>query len=51
MHSIDGPMKHYFNILMPLCVVGLVALGIVALNKDGFILFRFGEGEMLIDGR
>ena len=51
MHSMDGPMKHYPNILVPLCVAGLVALGIVALNKDGFILFRFGDGEMMIDGR
>ena len=42
---------HYLNILMPLCVAGLVTLGIVALNQDGFVLFRFGEGEMMIDGR
>ena len=42
---------HYINILMPLCVVGLVVLGIVALSQDGFVLFRFGDGEMMIDGR
>lgn len=40
-----------FNILMPLCVVGLVTLGIVALERDGFIRFQFGDGEMVIDGR
>ena len=44
-------MKHSFNILMSLCVAALVTLGIVALNKDGFILFRFNGGEMMIDGR
>ena len=44
-------MKHSFDILMPLCVAALFALGIVALNNDGFVLFRFNGGEMMIDGR
>lgn len=44
-------MKHYVSILMPLCVAGLVVLGIVALNKDGVVVLRFGEGKVMIDGR
>lgn len=44
-------MKHYFNILGPLCVIGLIALGIVALHKQGFVLFEFGDGKVVIDGR
>lgn len=42
---------HYVNILMPLCIAGLVTLGVVALERDGFVRFRFGDGEMVIDGR
>ena len=44
-------MKHSFSILIPLCVAALVTLGIVALNKNGFVLVRFNGGEMMIDGR
>ncbi len=44
-------MKHYFNILIPFCVAGLVVVSIVTLEKGGFFLFRFGDGEMVIDGR
>lgn len=44
-------MKHYVTILIPFCVVGLVVVSIATLEKDGFVLFRFGDGEMVIDGR
>lgn len=44
-------MKHYFTILIPFCVTGLIAVSIIALNQDGFVLFRFSGGEMIIDGR
>ena len=50
-NGVETMKLHYLNILVPFCIVGIVALGIVALERDGFILFRFGEGEMVIDGR
>ncbi len=47
----DGIMKYSFNMVMTFCIAGLVVLGSVALNQDGFILLRFDKGEMVIDGR
>lgn len=44
-------MKHYPTIAASLLITGIVVLGVVALNQQGFIRFRFGDGELLIDGR
>lgn len=44
-------MKHSLNILIPLCVAGVILLGSVALNNQGFVLVEFGKGKVLIDGR
>ncbi|MBE9067888.1 hypothetical protein IQ260_14635 [Leptolyngbya cf. ectocarpi LEGE 11479] len=44
-------MKYYPTIAASLLITGIVVLGVVALNQQGFIRFRFGDGELLIDGR
>lgn len=44
-------MKYYPTIAASLFITGLITLGVIALNQEGFVHFRFGEGELLIDGR
>ncbi|MFG6105362.1 hypothetical protein U2F10_24115 [Leptothoe sp. EHU-05/26/07-4] len=41
---------HYLNILVPLCVVGLVILGIVALENQGIVQIKSEWLDILIDG-
>lgn len=44
------PMKHSLNILILFCVAGVVLLGSVALQNQGFVRLKFPDGELLIDG-
>lgn len=44
-------MKHSLNILILFCVAGIVLLGSVALENQGFVRLKFPEGELIIDGK
>lgn len=43
-------MKHYLTILMPVCVAGIVTLGIVALKSQGVVQIKSDWLDIVIDG-
>ena len=43
-------MKHYFTILIPFCVTGLVVVSIVALKNNGIVQVQSDWLDILIDG-